>query len=136
MSSHDYGKSRFLTAPYRWLLMAAAVLSLGVGLVGVVVPGLPTTVFVLLAAWLAARSSPALSVWLDNHHLTGPIIRHWREGRCIPKKAKFAAAAGMTLSVVIMWFSSMPFWAFLPTVVVMTVVLVWLWRLPEPPVSE
>ena len=136
MSSSDYGKSRLLTAPYRWLLMAAAGLSLGVGLIGVVVPGLPTTVFVLLAAWLAARSSPSLSAWLDNHHLTGPIIKHWREGRCIPRKAKFAAAAGMSLSILVMWFSSMPMWAFTLTVTIMALVLIWLWRLPEPPQVE
>lgn len=136
MSSSEHRKSRLLTAPYRWLLMAGAVISLSIGLVGVIVPGLPTTVFVLLAAWLAARSSPALSGWLDNHPIAGLIIQHWRDGRCIPRKAKYAAAVGMSLSVLVMWGSSVPLWAFLPTVIFMAIVLVWLWRLPEPPASQ
>ena len=48
----------------RWALLAFAILCLVLGVIGVFVPGLPTTVFILMAAWAAARSSPRLHEWL------------------------------------------------------------------------
>jgi len=59
-------------APVRWLLLALALLSLATGIVGIFLPGLPTTVFILIAAWAAARSSPRLHAWLWRHKLFGP----------------------------------------------------------------
>ncbi len=55
-----------------------AYVSLGIGLVAIVIPGLPTTEFILLAAWAATKSSPRLSAWLENHRLFGPILFNWR----------------------------------------------------------
>ncbi|OFC70221.1 hypothetical protein BFC18_13625 [Alteromonas confluentis] len=133
MTPSQKPKSSMITAPYRWLLMLGAGISLTLGFIGVVVPGMPTTVFVLIAAWLAARSSPSLAHWLDNHKVTGPIIHHWRNGRCMPRRAKYAAAIGMSISAVIMAFSSTPTWVMVGTDIVMLTVLIWLWRLPEPP---
>ena len=51
-----------------------AYVSLGIGLIAIVIPGLPTTEFILLAAWAATKSSPRLSAWLENHRLFGPIL--------------------------------------------------------------
>lgn len=64
----------------RWLLTAFALLCLVLGVVGVFVPGLPTTVFILMAAWAAARSSPRLYRWLWFHPLFGPMLRNWANG--------------------------------------------------------
>ncbi|MBU2980003.1 YbaN family protein [Alteromonas sp. C1M14] len=125
-------KTSLLAAPYRWLLMLAAFACLALGFIGIWVPGLPTTVFVLLAAWLAARSSPALAQWLDNHRITGPMIHHWRTSRSVPRQAKYAATAGMSLSVIIMLITNMNLWIMAPLVVFMLAVLIWLWLLPEP----
>jgi uncharacterized membrane protein YbaN (DUF454 family) len=61
----------------RALLHAFAVLCLALGLIGVVVPGMPTTVFILLAAWAAARSSPRLHAWLLGHRIFGPLLHNW-----------------------------------------------------------
>jgi hypothetical protein len=57
----------------RVLLHCFAVLCLVLGLIGVVLPGMPTTVFILMAAWAAARSSPRLHAWLRNHRVFGPL---------------------------------------------------------------
>lgn len=133
MASQTQQTKRIITAPYRWMLLCGAFICLGLGIIGAVVPGMPTTVFVLAAAWMAARSCPALEAWLERHPTFGPLLYNWNNGRCVPRKAKYAATAGMSLSVGIMVFSSMPNMIILPTVAVMAATLVWLWMRPEQP---
>lgn len=116
----------------RVLLLALAVLSLGVGLVGIVTPGLPTTEFVLLSAWAAARSSPRFHSWLLRSRLFGPMLRHWNNGRRVGRGAKWGASVSMlACSALLVW--TVPH---KPSVVIaigaMALVQVWLWRRPEP----
>lgn len=66
-------------------------LSLFLGGIGIILPLLPTTPFVLLAAWCFAKSSPRLHNWLLENRIFGPLIRRWDENRCIPLKAKLMA---------------------------------------------
>lgn len=115
-----------------WRLLA--LLALVTGMVGVVLPGLPTVVFLLLAAWAAGKGWPALERWLLAHPRFGPPIDQWRAHRSVPRHAKWLATGTMTVSVVLIELSSLPLWAKLLLPVVMAVVLVWLWRRPEPPV--
>ena len=75
----------------RILFALLAYVSLAIGLVAIVIPGLPTTEFILLAAWAATKSSPRLSAWLENHRLFGPILSNWRNGKIIARKAKVSA---------------------------------------------
>ena len=67
-------------------------------MLGVLLPGLPTTEFVLLAAWAASRSSPRLSAWLDNHRLFGPLLRDWRNGGVVSRRSKLLASGGVCCS--------------------------------------
>lgn len=67
-------------------------------MVGVVLPLLPTTPFVLLAAFFASKGSPAFSAWLARHPTFGPAIDQWRERRAIPCKAKLLACGMMLAS--------------------------------------
>lgn len=78
------------------LFVVLGALSLLLGLVGIFVPLLPTTPFLLLAAALWVRSSPKLYVWLLAHRRLGPYIRNFRENRAIPLRAKI-------LSVTLLW---------------------------------
>jgi len=71
-----------------------------VGAVGVVVPGLPTTVFMLLALWAFARSSDRLHAWLYHHRLFGPPLQEWHRYRVIPRRAKVLAVGMMTVSLI------------------------------------
>lgn len=124
-----------LPAPMRgWkrvLLLCLAVASLGVAFVGVVTPGLPTTEFVLLAAWAAARSSPRLHAWILRHRLFGPLLMHWQAGK-LPRRAKWAAAVTMTLAGVVAVLTIPHRLSVVIIVGCMACVLVWLWRRPEP----
>lgn len=119
--------------PARWLLLAAALCFLLLALIGVVVPGMPTTVFVLLAAWAAARSSPRLHGWLMGHRLFGPMLRDWQNGGTVSRRAKRSATLMMGLCAAIMPLTGAPGWAMALAIGSMACVLVWLWRRPEPP---
>lgn len=80
--------------------MAAAWLCVAIGLVGAVLPVLPTTPFLLLALWAFARSSPRFHFWLLNHRIFGPSLAAWESHRVIPVRAKVLAVTGMTFGMV------------------------------------
>lgn len=83
----------------RGLLWLAGTLSLILGAIGVVVPGLPTTPFVLLAAACYAKASPRLHAWLLNHRLTGPMLRDWEANRSLTRRTKTIAVVSMLVMV-------------------------------------
>ncbi len=115
----------------RALLRLLAVLCLGIAFVGVVTPGLPTTEFVLLAAWAAARSSPRLHAWILRNRLLGPLLLQWQSGK-LPRRAKWAALASMSTAgaFAALTIPHRPSVYFI--VFCMACVLLWLWRKPEP----
>lgn len=123
---------RPLPWPLRWLLQAFALLSLALGIVGVIVPGLPTTVFILMAAWAAARSSPRLYRWLWRHRLFGPLLRNWAQGRKVSRRAKWSASLFMALSSLVLLATHARPWVTGLATTCMACVALWLWRRPEP----
>jgi uncharacterized membrane protein YbaN (DUF454 family) len=74
------------------------------GAVGTVVPGLPTTPFMLLALWAFSKSSQRLHDWLYSHPVFGPPLQQWRSHRVIPGKAKLLAVATMVASFIYLAF--------------------------------
>ncbi len=119
----------------RWLLRLFALLCLGLGIAGVFLPGLPTTVFILMASWAAARSSPRIHAWLHRHPLFGPMLRNWEAGGYVSRRAKHSAAITMAISAAILWWLARPWWAPMLASACMAAVLLWLWRRPEPPAA-
>jgi uncharacterized membrane protein YbaN (DUF454 family) len=71
-------------------------LAIGLGALGVPLPLLPTTPFVLLAAWCFARSSRRWHDWLHRSALFGPILESWARDRCMPLRAKVVALTMMS----------------------------------------
>ncbi|WP_337189221.1 YbaN family protein [Phenylobacterium sp.] len=72
--------------------------AVGLATAGVVLPVLPTTPFLLVAAWAFARSSPELAERLRNHPRFGPVLRDWQDRGAIPAKAKATAIVLMAAS--------------------------------------
>ncbi|HWQ87098.1 YbaN family protein [Brevundimonas sp.] len=80
------------------MLQALGLGAAALAVVGVALPVLPTTPFVLLSAWAFARSSPRLEAWLRDHARLGPPLKAWEQRRAIPPGAKAAAAVSLPLS--------------------------------------
>ncbi|WP_037586176.1 YbaN family protein [Stenoxybacter acetivorans] len=117
---------------YRIILWLSGSLSLLLGIIGIVVPLLPTTPFILLTAACWAKASPRFHQWLCQHALFGSIITQWEERRAIPRRAKYVSAAAMSISIPVLWIRLPQYpWIILIAVLICAVGLRWLWRLPE-----
>ncbi|MBF0375790.1 MAG: YbaN family protein, partial [Alphaproteobacteria bacterium] len=88
--------------PARVALLALGWLCVGLGVVGAVVPVLPTTPFLIGAAWAFSRSSRRFHDWLWFHPRYGPSVRAWRRHGVVPRRAKIAALSGMGISVAVL----------------------------------
>lgn len=119
---------KLLTVSF-WRLLAC--ISLLLGLIGVVLPGLPTIPFLLVSAWSAGKGWPRLELWLLEHPSFGPPLKGWREHGSVPRKAKYLAIVMMSLSVVMLLMSAAPFWLKLVLPAFLCGVAMWLWRRPE-----
>jgi hypothetical protein len=117
----------------RWAWLLVAYVALGLALLGVVLPGLPTTPFVLVAAWAAAQGSPRLHAWLLAHRSFGPLIRNWQRYGAVSRAAKWLASVMMVLCAIVLWWFAPNPWAHWPPIAVMALVSIWLWCRPEPP---
>ncbi len=80
---------------FKWFLIIIGLLALGVGFVGIFVPLVPTTPFLLLAAACFVRSSDRLYQWLIHHRWFGSYIRNYREHRAMTLRAKVFVLALM-----------------------------------------
>lgn len=92
----------------RILYLAAGILFLGLGLLGAVLPLLPTTIFLILAAGCFARSSPRLEAWLIRHPTFGPSVERWRERGAIAPQAKMLALSGMAFGFAVFLVTTRP----------------------------
>ncbi|MBL0456668.1 YbaN family protein [Aeromonas enteropelogenes] len=114
----------------RWCLMALGWLAFVTGIVGIVLPLLPTTPFMLLAAALFARSSPRFHHWLLTPPWFGPPIVDWQQYRAIRRHARRRAVLFILLTFSVSLAVVPLLWVKGLLLVIMAVLLTWLMRLP------
>lgn len=114
-----------------WLL--AGLLAVVVGAIGVVVPLLPTTPFLLVAAFAFARSSKRLTRWLHEHPKFGPLIDNWQRYGSIDRRSKQMAIAVIVATPVITYFIGAPWWALGSQVLVLACSATFILTRPLPP---
>lgn len=112
---------------------ALALTCVGLGSAGAVLPLVPTTPFLLVAAYAASRSSPRLHAWLYAHPRFGPLLRDWRDHRALRPRTKRVALLLLGASWIVMWLSVNPLGARLAATAVMVVVAGFLATRPAGP---
>ncbi|MCI0998623.1 MULTISPECIES: YbaN family protein [Brucella/Ochrobactrum group] len=97
-----------ISAGKRALYLVLGFVMLALGIIGAVLPVMPTTIFIILAAWFFARSSPKLEARLLADPRFGPLIVKWRDRGAIPPKAKLYACLGMLVGYGFFWWGAHP----------------------------
>ncbi|MCT4657121.1 MAG: YbaN family protein [Cohaesibacter sp.] len=92
----------------RGIFLLLGMSMVAIGLIGVILPILPSTIFFLAAAFFFARSSPQLEAWLLEHPLFGPPILAWRDYQAIPRRAKYLAFTGMLIGMISFTYFAQP----------------------------
>lgn len=100
----------------RYALFSLGIVSLVLGIAGIFLPVMPSTVFFIIALWSFSKSSVRMHYWLYTHEHFGPTLQAWHHHRLIPKRAKYLAISCMTLSVVFVALFVAETWM-LPTVI-------------------
>lgn len=124
MAHSDIQQSRHRSV--RYALLAIGWLCVALGVIGIFLPVMPTTPFLLLAAACFARSSQRFYLWLVNHKHLGPWIRDYLEGHGIPLKGKVYAIGLMWISISLScYLVQRPWtWAFMLTSAVLVTIYI------------
>lgn len=88
----------------RWVFFVMGFVFVGLGILGLIVPGMPTTVFILLAGYCWAKSSRRFHDWLMRHRIFGKMLKDWEERRAMPRFAKYLAWGMMSASCALLWW--------------------------------
>jgi uncharacterized membrane protein YbaN (DUF454 family) len=121
----------------RGLWLALTWVSIALAVLGALLPGLPTTIFVLIAAWSASRCSPQLHHWLEQHPLFGERLRNWERGGVIDRGSKWIASAGMLVSTAIVLLSIQQLLLLVPIIATIITGAIVVWSRPEQsPISD
>jgi uncharacterized membrane protein YbaN (DUF454 family) len=114
--------------------IALGFVFLALGIIGAFLPVMPTTIFLILAAWSFGRSSPRLEAWMLNHPRFGGVLRAWRAHGAIPRRAKWMACCGIALGYVVFFVAAAPSLLLgLAVALVMLTCALWIVTRPEGP---
>lgn len=116
----------------RFLWLLAGLTAVAVGAVGLVVPLLPTTPFLLVAAFAFGRSSERLTKWLREHGTLGPLVNNWHRDGSIDRKTKWSSIVVIVATPLITWLLDAPLWVVIVQVVVLSTAAVFILTRPSP----
>ena len=115
----------------RTILISLGWLCVGLGFVGVFVPGIPTTIFLIIALWAFTKSSAKLRHWLLNHKRFGPILNNWQEHKVVPRRAKILMVVLMSLAVVLFYYSLQNLYLTIGLIIILVSVAIYVISLPS-----
>ena len=115
----------------RTILISLGWLCVGLGFVGVFVPGIPTTIFLIIALWAFTKSSKKLRHWLLNHKRFGPILNNWQQHKVVPRRAKILMVVLMSLAVVLFYYSLQNLYLTIGLIIILVSVAIYVIFLPS-----
>ena len=116
----------------RWPYTVLAYVCVGLALIGVVLPGLPTVPFLLVAVWDGTRGSTWLHNWLETHPQFGPPLRAWRNQGSISRRAKWSAVIMLLSSWGLLTWHTQALWVAMGAGLLFAGVAVFLLSRPVP----
>lgn len=122
-----------ITHVKRLTLILIGLLSIVLGALGIFVPLLPTTPFLLLAAFAFANSSERMHQWLLDHNIFGPLIDDWRQYRAISRRAKIVSILSMVAIILISALMSAPTYVVVIQALVLSATATFVLSRPLPP---
>lgn len=118
--------------PVRWAYLAIGWSLVGLAGLGVILPVLPTTPFLILALWAFSKSSPRFERWLLESRWFGPYLQQWQSHRVIPLRAKILSSSMMALTLVYSLATRRaPWWGLLGMALVMGWGTWYVWTKPS-----
>jgi len=114
----------------KYFYMTIGFICLGLAYIGVVTPGIPFSIFLVIAAWAFAKSSKRWHDWLYNHKYFGPFLTGWVKYKVFPQYAKYSMLIVMASSLAILWHTTHNLNALLWSSGFMALVAIWAWRYP------
>ncbi len=111
------------------LWIALGLFFVGCAYIGILLPGVPTTFFVILAAWAFSKSSEKFNKWLHEHKLFGKYLTNWETKRIYPYKGRWAMVGVMCLSLISMWLT-LPIRIVLYAGITFVLIIFWAFRYP------
>ena len=115
----------------RTILISLGWLCVGLGFVGVFVPGIPTTIFLIIALWAFTKSSKKLRHWLLNHKRFGPILKNWQKHKVVPRRAKILMVVLMSLAVILFYYSLQSLILTIGLIIILVSVAIYVISLPS-----
>tara|TARA_R110001606_G_scaffold103857_5_gene227040 strand:- start:2103 stop:2516 length:414 start_codon:yes stop_codon:yes gene_type:complete len=114
-----------------FMYQVIAFLSLIMAFVGVMVPGIPATEFILLCAWSSSKGSPRIYRFLHNNRFTGPVLYNWDNGKVISRSNKVISSMSMFLCACLLVCSGVNSYVLFFALSGMFVGFLWMWSRPE-----
>lgn len=87
-----------------WLILG--FISLAFGYIGFIVPGIPFSIFLVMAAYCFSKSSERMHKWIYNHKYFGTFLTNWTQKKVFPTRGKYAMVMVMSSSLVLLWFTT------------------------------
>ena len=113
------------------ILLSLGWICVGLGFIGIFVPGLPTTIFLIVALWAFTKSSNKLRIWLLNHKKFGPFLRDWQEHRVVPLRAKILMVILQTCVVIMVHYTFNNLFITIGLIVILVLVASYVLSLPS-----
>ena len=113
------------------ILISLGWFCVGLGFVGIFVPGIPTTIFLIIALWAFTKSSKKLRNWLLNHKRFGPILNNWQQYKVVPRRAKILMVVLMSLAVILFYYSLQSLILTIGLIIILVSVAIYVISLPS-----
>ena len=113
------------------ILISLGWLCVGMGFIGIFVPGIPTTIFLIIALWAFTKSSKKLRYWLLHHKKFGPILKNWQEHKVVPRRAKILMVVLMIFASILFYYSLQKLFLTIGLIIILVLVAIYVISLPS-----